>query len=309
MVSRVSGRREEWLAERRELITASDAAAILGEDPRRGALAVYLEKVEGIEPEENVLMRRGRRHEAAIADEYGDQTGRPVSAFPDFTIVRHPSIPWLAFTPDRIIEPTELAPAPPGCAGPAPLQIKLGLGSARSWHDEAPVYYRVQVQIEIACYGASWGALAGLVGPGPLHVTDEPRHDAFLDGALPLLEEFRDRVRRHDPPEADGLEGTTEAIKRLWGRVGNGKTEALDLYALRLVEELDAAKAREQEAGREVQALKNRLRARLGPATHGALPDGSFLSLEERSRRAFEVEAAQFRVLRRWWPKRRLRRR
>jgi putative phage-type endonuclease len=302
-------RREEWLAERRELITASDAAAILGEDPRRGEHAVYLEKVFAVEPEESVLMRRGRRHEAAIAEEYAEQTGRPVRALGDFVITRHPSIPWLAATLDRVIEPTELAPAPPGCSGPAPLQIKLGLGSAKAWQDEAPIYYRVQVQIEIACYGSSWGALAGLLGPGPLDVSDERRHDGFLEGALPLLEQFRDRVRRREPPEADGLPGTTEVIKRLFGRHGNGETIALDHEALGLADELDAAKAAARDAGAIVQALKNKIRARLGPATHGALPDGSFLSLDERHRGAYEVEAVDYRALRRWWPKRRIRRR
>lgn len=302
-------RRQEWLAERRELITASDAAAILGEDPYRGEHAIYLEKVFAVEPEESTLMRRGRRHEAAIALEYAEQTGRPVRAFPEYTIIRHPSIPWLAFTPDRAIDPTELAPAPAGCSGPAPLQIKLGLGSAKAWGEDAPVYYRVQVQIEIACYGASWGALAGLLGPGPLHTVDEPRHDRFLEGALPLLEAFRDRVRRREPPEADGLPGTTEVIKRLFGRHGNGETIALDHEALGLADELDAAKAAEREAGAVVQALKNRIRARLGEATHGALPDGSYLSLDDRHRSAYEVQAVDYRALRRWWPKRRMRRR
>ncbi len=301
--------RQEWLAERRELVTASDAAAILGEDPRRGAHAVYLEKVFAVEPEESVMMRRGRRHEAAIADEYADQTGRPVRALGDFVITRHAAIPWLAATLDRVIEPTELAPAPPGCSGPAPLQIKLGLGSAKAWQEEAPVYYRVQVQIEIACYGSSWGALAGLVGPGPLETVDEPRHDLFLEGALPLLEEFRDRVRRRDPPEADGLPGTTEVLKRLFGRHGNGDTVALDREALGLADELELAKVAARDAGAVVQALKNRIRARLGAASHGALPDGSFLSLDDRHRSAYEVEAADYRALRRWWPKRRMRRR
>ena len=36
----IHDKREQWLAARRECLTASDVAAVLGEDPRRGPLAV-----------------------------------------------------------------------------------------------------------------------------------------------------------------------------------------------------------------------------------------------------------------------------
>lgn len=301
--------RADWLVLRREHVTASDVPAILGVDPHRGAFEVWAEKVGALEAEEILAMRRGRRHEAPIADEYAEETGRPVRHLGDFELQRHPAIPWLAATLDRVTEATIARPAPAGCAGAGPLQIKMAIGSAREWEDEPPLRFQIQVQIEIACYGAAWGSLAGLLGPQPLHVTDWPRHEAFLAAALPRLEEFRQRVIDRHPPEADGSPGTTEAVKRLWGTRGDGSTVALDHDALSLANELDHAKAKADEWSLAAQRLKNQLRARIGAATFGALPDGSFLTLKTTAREAYEVAATEYRALRRWWPKRRLRRR
>ena len=93
--------RDQWLARRRELITASDVAAILGEDQRRGPLAVWCSKTGAIEADENEAMIRGRDFEDAIARTYHRQTGRPVGALPDYEIAIHPALPWLGATLDR----------------------------------------------------------------------------------------------------------------------------------------------------------------------------------------------------------------
>lgn len=301
--------RARWLQARRELITASDAAAIIGEDPRRGPLAVWAEKVGEVEPEETVSMRRGRRFERAIGEEYGDQTGRPVGAAPEYEIRRHPSIPWLGATLDALTAPSPAMPSPlPDWPERrlVPLQLKMAIGSAAAWKDEPPLAYIVQCQVEAACADVTWSALAGLVGPGPLAVFDLPRDDAFFAALVPQLERFRWHVQNRIPPEADGKPGTSEAIRRLWAQA-DGLTVALDGEAQQLVEEWEMAKARQEAAAGTAQALRNRLRARLGSATFGALPDGSFITLKETHRKAYEVEEADYRALRRWWPKHRRR--
>ncbi len=307
----VHGKREQWLAQRRDYVTASDVAAILGEDPRRGALAVYASKVGNFEVEETLPMRRGRRFEAAIGDEYEDQTGRPVVGVPEHELCLHPTIPWLAATLDRKLLATEEAPDPFGVVdvGPqavsrarAPLQIKMALGSASEWKDEPPLGYAIQVTIEMACAGSTWGALCGMVGPGPLKTFDLPRNDRFLDVALPKLEEFWLRVKRRDPPEADGLPGTSEAIRKLWADE-DGSTIALDREALDMVVALDGAKDRRTAEDRTADELANKLRARLGSASFGALPDESFLTLRKIKVKGYSVEPNEYRALRRWWPR------
>jgi putative phage-type endonuclease len=305
-------KRTRWLAERRSLITASDVPAILGEDPRRGALAVWCEKTGEVEPKDTLPMRRGRRFEAAIGEEYSDQTGRIVLSVPEYELLRHPDVKWVACSLDRktvgsVEFPDPLGgrnlPAPPGAVSePAPLEIKMSLGSASAWKDEAPLGYQIQVQIQLACADSRWGALAGMVGPGPLKVHDLVRNDAFLDAALPRLEEFHWRVKNREPPEADGLPGTTAAIRALWADE-DGETIPLDRGAMELVEAWDQAKVRRDAADGTVAEIENALRVRMGSASFGALTDGSFLTLKKTRRRGYVVEPTEYRALRRFRPR------
>jgi len=299
-------RREAWLAERRQLLTASDVAAVLGQDPRRGPLAVWADKVHGITSEENAPMRRGRRLEAAVAEEYSELTGRPAIAGDDpYRITRHPEIPWLGATLDRTTIGCAATPAP--ASGPAPLQLKAVSGmKASEWRDEPPTPYLIQVQIEIACTGAEWGSLAALVGGLTVVWKDLIRHERFLAKALPRLEAFWLQVRRREAPEADGSEGTTDALKTLYAEE-DGETVELDDDAVGLADALDRHRRREAEERQHVRELANKLRRRIGSATFGALPDGSYLSLKTQEREAYTVEETEYRVLKRFWP--RLRRR
>jgi predicted phage-related endonuclease len=301
------------------MLTASDCAAVLGADPHRGALSVYAAKL-GVETEDSLPMRRGRRWEAVIAEEYEEQTGRPVEDLGAYVIQRHPSIEFLGATLDRITRSTTDFPAPvsewqsdvtthadtePRFIGrTVPLQIKMALGSAQHWKDGPPLGYLVQVQVEAACYGSSWAALAGLLGPGPLEVSDHPRNDAFLQAALPKLEAFWSRVQRRDPPPADASPGTTDAIKKLW-ITDDGTTVALDAEALELAEDMARMKAEQVDILSRGQKAENELRRRIGSATFGALPDGSFLALRKTHVKGHTttVEPYTYRALRRWWPR------
>jgi len=308
VVAILQDRRSRWLAERRTLISASDVAAVLGEDPRRGPLGVYAAKIGAIEAEETLPMRRGRRFEATIGEEYSEQTGRPVLAVPEYELLHHPSIPWLAASLDRKVLATEQAPDPFGRwdvgtrQGRAPLEIKMALGSASQWKDEPPVAYAIQVTIEMACADSTWGALCGMVGPGPLKTFDLPRNDAFLEAAFPRLEEFWLRVQRREPPEADALPGTTEALKRIYAGE-DGTTIPLGSEAMRLVEQWEQAAARRDAVDETIEELENKLRLRMGLASFGALLDGSFLTLRKTSRKGYTVGPTEFRALHRWWPK------
>lgn len=294
--------RSAWLARRRELVTASDIAAILGEDERRGPLAVYAAKVGDVESEETLPMRRGRRMEGAIADEYAEQTGREVLDLGAHEIQIHPDVPWLGATLDRVT-----------CRDAAtrgPLEIKLAIGSGHQWRNEPPLAYLFQVQVEIACYAAPWGSLAGLVGPGPLSVSDHERDEDLLGLMLPKLEHFRWHVERRLPTacehegcvmHADAKPGTSAAVRRLWGTVGR-ETVPLDDEALRLVERWETRKALAAESDKAAKAIENELRARLGDAAFGALPDGRFVRRVARKRGSYTVEPAEWVQLDVWRP-------
>lgn len=293
--------RERWLARRRDLITASDVAAILGEDPRRGALTVWAEKLGFVEPADAPWMRRGRRFEGPIAEEYAEDTGRLVFAPDPYAIAIHPDVPWLGATLDRETEGSIANPAPAPGRGPLELKNVSGL-KAKEWRAEPPRHFLIQVQAQIACTGAQWASLAGLIGGLSLAWVDVPRHDRFIAAMLPKLERFRWHVQERIPPEADGLPATSAVLRALYAEE-DGKTVDLDADALALADQLARARDTVTLAKATERAAANALKARIGSASFGALPDGSYLSLKTIERDAYEVAETEYRQLRRFWPR------
>lgn len=300
--------RTRWLAARKELVTASDAAAILGLDPRRSPMNVYAEKLGLVEVEESPYMRRGRRCEPVIAAEYQDATGRPALDVPSYELVRHPDAPWLAATPDRMTHDAPTATTPAPAPGQGPLELKLvGRQYAAEWDDDAaPVYYEVQLAIQMACTGAQWGSLCGLLGldaAGPA-VRDRVRNDRFLRAAMPRLERFLWRVRRREAPPVQRLPGEPAAVRALYP-LDNGNTVDIGPDALDLVDRWESARARAAAAYDEAEYLETVLRARMADASFAALPDGSYLRLTKTERDGYTavVRPTTYRSLRRTWPR------
>ena len=89
----------EWLAARRDLVTASDLPILLGISPYRCEADLADEK-RGLGPaqESTLRMRIGLALEDLIADEYTRTTGRQVRRFR--TLVTHPAIEWAGASPD-----------------------------------------------------------------------------------------------------------------------------------------------------------------------------------------------------------------
>lgn len=301
----VTNTEAEWLAVRREGIGASEWAAILGVDPRKGPLAVYAEKL-GYQQEDAMVLRRGRRLEPVIADEYATETGRPVVNPGAHSVARSSLLPYLTATLDRLTAGSTKTPGPVPDPALVPLELKALLGPhyRSEWEDDgSPVWYEIQLQAQMFVTGAEWGSLGGLVGLSePIAVRDHRRNDAFISAALPRLEEFWLRVQRRQPPPADGLPGTTEAVRKLWGRE-NGQTVALEPGALALVEAWERASLGKARAIQERDRLDNDIRALLGNATFGALADGSFVTLRTVEKAEHIVHATKYRQVRRYWPK------
>lgn len=295
--------RAEWLQKRKRMLGASEVAAVLGLDPYRGPLAIYLSKVEHIEADSKPWMRFGTHVEAAIAIGYGELTGRLVTNLGANTYTMHPSIPWLGCTLDRVIEGSATHPPPQGCEGRGPLECKnVGQQHVEEWDgDRAPLHYQIQLQVQIACMGASWGSLAPLTWGNQIGVRDFRRDGDFLDAVYPALEAFWDRVQRRDPPPADALSGTGEMIRKAWPK-SKGGTIALDGPTQDLADELDQLKAEVAEREGRIKLLDNQLRARMGDAGEGMFLDGSRITLTDVNVKAAMREAYSYRRMARKWP-------
>lgn len=312
--------RKAWLQERRRGVGASEVPAILGVDPRRGPLAVYADKVaadDGPLPEhEAEYLTFGRDVETAIGRGLARRTGRELLPRHPYEIARHPDLRILGATLDFEWLASERYPAPLTAAGapargPGALEAKaVGFHRADEWAADPPLWYVVQVQVQMACRGLEWGTLGALMGgiqiAEPVDLVPDVN---FMAEVLEAVARFWWHVENRQPPEADALPATRAALRRLWpntrGAVAWGREE------LDLVDEWQHWRELAAGAKDEAALLVNRLALRLGPAEEGFLPDGSSFRFKVEDVPAVQCKgcghvvkrAGRRRVPRRWWPK------
>jgi putative phage-type endonuclease len=291
-----------WLKERRKRLQASEVAAVLGYDTRFGPLAVWASKVNGYEIETNRAMRRGHFMEPFIAREYELDTGRPVRDLGDYEIVKHPDVPFLGATLDRITDSSRDCPAPRDGEGPLELKTVNTFGSKSDWAQNSPVSYQVQLQTQISCLGAKWGSLCGLTSGADLPWADFELDEELMRAIMPHLEKFWWHVKKQVPPK-DTSPKSLIVAKRTWAD-GDGSTLTWDSQEIAdLVDRWESAKLERNRHKKEVDSLESQIRQHLGPASFGALADGTIVSKELRKRKGYTVEPKEFTVLTRKRPK------
>jgi predicted phage-related endonuclease len=105
-------------------------------------------------------------------------------------------------------------------------------------------------------------------------------------------------VQRQIPPDVDGSASTAKVLAKLHPE-DDGSEVFLPAEAADWTDEIEAAKEQIKTAEVMKQAAENRLKAAIGDATFGLLPDGSRWSWKSQTRKSYVVEEATFRVLRR----------
>lgn len=195
----------EQLEQRRHLITASDAAAILGLLPfkdARTAHHVFAEKV-GLAPpwEGNWRTRRGEAVEPALLAWLGEKSA-PLTLKPSGgTTLTHPILTWLGATPDALMYDGEQLVA----VGEA-----KSTGYAQDWVDEygadvVPDYYQVQLIVQMAVVRVPAArVVVEVLGEDEPRVLQYARNE---DDELAILEELerfhRDHIVARVPPPMD----------------------------------------------------------------------------------------------------------
>ncbi len=285
--------RESWLADRMTGLGASESPVVLGLSPWKSPFQLWAEKTGNAEPdslEGNEAVEFGLRLERPIAEAFAARTGRAVDLWPAFQMVRDAATPWLTCTPDAVQEVAG--------KGTGLVQIKTASAyKAEDWADGPPLMYQVQCQHELAVTGYSWGTLVVLIGGQKLRYFDFERNDSFVQALLPRLAEFWRLVEARTPPAVDGSLATAQVLAKLHPE-DNGDTVALPAEAAEWTERKAAAKEIIKAAEADVLDCDNRLKAALGDATFGVLPDGSRWSWKTQTRQEYVVAANTFRVLR-----------
>lgn len=199
--------REQWLAQRRLGIGASDAPSILGVSSWGSAYSVWAEKCGLIEPEDLSEMEHiqaGNVFETPILEWWMERTGNTTATmWPRHKSVKHLTYPWMRCTPDACMEGINI-------------QIKTANAfKVADWADGPPLVYDVQVQHEMAVLGAERTILVVCFGGNRLRWYEVDRNDRLIDAMIPKLMEFWGLVEKKEPPPIDGSEATLGTIKRL----------------------------------------------------------------------------------------------
>lgn len=297
------GNRQDWLAARGSGVGASEVSALFGLSPWDSAYTLWQKKI-GLAPavdpesEEAEYLYWGQHLETAIAGRYELVTKRRLwTGGSPFCVAKHPGLDMLFCTPDRLV----LAAPDIRQDEPGLLQLKnTAWFMADQWEDGPPPHVVIQVQAEMACTKAPWASVAALVGGSKFRYFDVLPNPAMQEEIELQVADFWEMVKSRTAPEIDGHQATARMLKALHP-MDDGHTVELPESALVAVADWLAAKAEVAAAKKankdEKAAAENVLRALIGSATFGRLPDGRVLTLAHTSRHV-EARDELFRTLR-----------
>jgi putative phage-type endonuclease len=294
--------REEWLAARRQGVTASEVAVIMGLVPGtwNSPLALYLTK-RGEIPEDdsdNEAMALGRYLEDYVCQRFADRHPEFILQGTGRELYASENDPQMLATPDRIVrEETYQAWTEPV----AVLEAKTSNDTAE-WGDdgtdEIPVRYRCQVLWQMSVMGLTTAYVACLflharhVRVYEITMNADAEHDLVILRAA--AEAFLERVRDGRPPAVDWLQATTRALKSLHPGLEDVDV-AVPAY---LARQYRAAHAAAEKADQRKKLAENLIRARLGTGRRVTDPSGNVIAVRQKydvpgriiERKAFTVD-------------------
>lgn len=238
--------RGEWLNWRKKGIGSSDAPAVCGVNPYRGAVEVWLEKIGASDDQiDNEKMLWGRLLEEPIAEEFGKRNSFEVTK-PD-AIIQHDKHDWMIANLDRLIRTPE---------GEGILEIKT-TSNLTHWNGVVPDYVHVQVAHQLAVSGHAFAFVAVLLKGQELKTYKIDRDDAVIDKIIEVEGEFwTNYVEKKVPPAPEAL--TTKALGILYPH-SNGSLIELPPEAGPLIAKYKAAQASLKLAESQVDFAKAEL--------------------------------------------------
>jgi predicted phage-related endonuclease len=124
------------------------------------------------------------------------------------------------------------------------------------------------------------------------------RNEGFISALSTQLAVFWRHVEHRKPPPIDGSKATREALKRLYPH-DTGEEIGLPLEADMWDRGLANANTDVAAATERRDEAANKIKAAIGTASIGVLPGGDRYTYREAHRKAYDVDATSFRVLRR----------
>jgi len=288
-----------WHELRRQGVTASEIAAVLGISPWQSAFSTYWQKVHDWRDDGNEYTSTGRHLEDAIADWWMAEQDPLENLQARFAgLYANGERPWQLATPDRLLYQTcpgcngdglcgneddglytcrdccdfRLPERPVGTTGNpvALLECKWVAYSWDGWGeqgtDDLPVYYRAQALWQLDVLGVDEVHFA-VLGPGGFraYLVRRDEDDLAVMRAAGLA--FHARLESGDAPDLDGHSATITALRKLHPSVGEGDVEV----SVELAEAYRIARADKKDADARIDECEAQLRAALGSTYNRAV--------------------------------------
>lgn len=303
----------EWLAGRRQGVTASEIAVLMGLSPWDSPYALYHRKRGDLpEQEENAAMGLGKHMESYVAGEFDRDHPYLIVRGDGRSLYAHPERPWQMATPDRLVYEAELCGAcdaglPMGCTCEqehgdplAVLECKIDGGSdgwGEEGTDEIPVHYRCQVLWQMDVMGVETGFVACLLWHRrQVRVYEITKDAAAIADLFLMVEEarsFLECVERGIEPDVDWRPATGAALKHLHPDVADVDVAVRRMPIIQYRAACKAYKAAEQRK----KLAENRLRDLLGSGhrivsvhTGEVIARRDVYDVKEHTRRASHVD-------------------
>jgi putative phage-type endonuclease len=248
---------EKWLEIRNKGIGGSDAGTIMGINPYRSRLSLWMEKTGKQEPKDladNEAVQWGIRNEPTIATWFAEVTGKKLRKC---GTMQSDKYPWLLANVDRLIDGEN-----------AGLEIKTaGIKQSKRWEgDEVPDEYYAQCQHYMLVTGCDKWYIAVLLGGNKAIYKEVPRNEQFIEELFEKEAAFWTLVEHDIMPEVDGSKDAKEALNFLYPQAK--KETELELETTDKLEEIFKDYADYKKAINDYTILatecENRIKALMG---------------------------------------------
>lgn len=212
----------EWRKRRKEGIGGSDAAGVLGLNPYKSSISVYMDKIDEVqvrnsyEDEVSYRMELGNKLKNFVANEFMLKTNKKVRNVNG--ILKNDKYPFALANIDRAIVGEK-----------AFLECKVTNSySKKFWQKEVPIYYQVQCYHYMAVTGATHCYIAVLIGNEDLVIHKIERNEELINQIMDLEKSFWDKcVLGNSLPIPDG---SADYSKMLQGLYKDSTDEELILF-------------------------------------------------------------------------------
>lgn len=290
--------RAEWLAARKQDVTASVAGCLLGIHPYTTAYGLWAEKTGRIaaDIEDSPALRRGRLLEPVAIQMIREDR-------PDWTVTYHNDNAYYRDSAARLGATPDAFATRPDKPGRGIVQVKTASDYAykQNWRDPEtgqvtpPLWVAVQATVEAHLTGSAWAAVAVMVvGRGiELHIIDIPLLPALVKRIRAEVDAFWHTVASGQKPDVD------------WKRDGalletlfDPSVEIISLEADNalpaLLDEREGLSSARSAAEKRLKEIKAELLAKLGDASAGRIADGRMVTAKRVERAGYEVKPTSY---------------